>query len=166
MANVTFRTEYYPKGRHENIIILQVINITEKRFGMTERREHFELCKDDSTLKPWRKGCNRLDTYFRDFESALSLAKDIVNGKRNDIYTDADRAKYISNYNKRNGWGFSKLSLLATMRQHQKGDEKMKRLMEDRLEDANFHGYCADLRENDYGSFMQRIENELKLGYL
>ena len=46
------------------------------------------------------------------------------------------------------------------MRMHKKGDKVMKQLMEDRLEDANFHGYCGALANGDYDKFIALLIKE------
>lgn len=158
------KTTYAPKGMHRGFIILLVTTTWETRFR-TDSSCHYQLCKDDSTtLQPWKRGKNRLFTYATDFERIKRIADDIADQKLL-VYTDADRAKYVSNYNKRNGWGFSKKDLLSTMRQHKNGNAVMKRLMEDRLEDANFHGYCGDLAENNYTKFLERIKDDERRGF-
>lgn len=167
MAQVTIKTSYYPKDTHKGFIITLSVTRYYNNWGFEiDSNKHYELCKDDNTtLKPWNRAANRLSTYFPTIENAKSFADKLAKGEEV-AYTDADRAKYVDNYNRKNNWEFNKNMLLATMRMHQKGDRVMKKLMEDRLEGANFHGYCGDLMTNDYGSFMQRIENDLKCGYL
>lgn len=167
MAQRTFKTSYYPKDTHKGFIIVLSVTRYYNNWGFEiNSNKHYELCKDDSTtLKPWKRATNRLSTYFTTIENAKSFAEKVIKGEEI-VYTDADRAKYVDNYNHRHNWRFNKDTLLATMRMHQKGDRVMKKLMENRLESANFHGYCGDLVNNDYVGFKQRIENDLKCGYL
>lgn len=152
-------------GEYKDFLIILEIWTFENRF-QREVSEHYELCKkDETTPTPWNRAENRLVTYAKTIEGIRKIADEILSGKKA-VYTDADRAKYVTNYNAKHKWGFNRKTLLNTMRMHQNGTPEMKRLMEDRLESANFHGYCGDLCENDYAGFMQRLNNEFKVGYI
>ena len=151
---------------YKGFLIIREIWEHQNGWYNVEKSISYFLCKpDETTPKPWNRAENRLYTWGRTIEDVKKIADELLAGKKV-VYTDADRQKYVNNYNRKHGWGFNKNTLLATMRMHQNGTPEMKRLMEDRLEDANFHSYCGDLCENDYGAFMQRIENEIKCGYL
>lgn len=152
-------------GEYKDFLIILEIWTFENRF-QREVTKHYELCKkDETTPTPWNRAENRLVTYAKTIEDIRKIADEILSGKKV-VYTDAQRRKYVSNYNHRNGWGFNRKTLLNTMRMHQNGTPEMKRLMEDRLEDANFHGYCAYLCDNDYAGFMMHLNIEVKLGYI
>lgn len=149
-------------GEYKDFLIILEIWTFENRF-QREVREHYELCKkDETTPTPWNRAENRLDTYAKTIEDIRKIADKILSGEMV-IYTDAQRQKYVSGYNNRHGWGFSRNTLLATMRTHKKGDKVMKALMEERLTDANFHGYSADLSEHNYEKFIQRLNEEFPL---
>lgn len=125
-----------------------------------ERNVSYSLCKpDETTEKAWNKAYNRLDTWGRTVESIKKVADSILSGERV-VYTDEQYQRFVKGYNNKYNFGFNRNRLLATMRTHKNGDKVMKRLMEDRLEDANFHDYCAALCENDYEKFMDLLNVE------
>lgn len=160
------RTTRQKVEEYKGLLIIREIWEHQHGWHNVETSISYFLCKpDETTPKPWNRATNRLHTWARTIENIKKVADDILSGAKV-AYTDADRKKYVSNYNYKHGWGFNKDMLLQTMRMHQNGTPEMKRLMEDRLEDANFHGYCGDLVENNYEKFLKRIEDEIKRGYL
>ena len=145
---------------HKGVLIIHHIEHYYDSWGLVrDTHEHFELCKPNGMEEPWKRAENRLFTYYRSIADARNGIDRYLNGDTI-LYTDAQYNKYISNYNKKHGWGFTKPMLLTTMRMHKKGDKVMKRLMEDRLEDANFHNYCAALADGDYDKFMKFLIEE------
>ena len=147
---------------YKGLLIIREIWEHQNGWYNVERTISYFLCRpDETTNKPWNRATNRLFTWGRTIEDIKKVADKILSGKRV-VYTDADRAKYVSNYNSKYKWGFNKSRLLQTMRMHQKGTPEMKLLMEDRLESANFHDYCYYLSENDYEKFLKRLNEEFK----
>lgn len=148
-------------GEYKGFLIILEIWTFENRF-QREVREHYELCKkDETTPTPWNRAKNRLTTWARTIEDIKHIADEILSGKKV-VYTDAQRKKYVSNYNSKHGWGFSKQTLLQTMRMHQNGTPEMKLLMEDRLQDANFHDYSGLLATKNYEGFMKLLNEDYK----
>lgn len=149
-----------PIATYNNILIICYVTKYLNAWGdVIKMIEHYTLCNDDGTKKPWLRAENRLNTYYKTIEKAKEGIDNYLNGSIV-LYTDAQYNKYISNYNRKYSWGFNKQRLLTTMRMHKKGDKIMKALMEDRLEDANFHEYCGALAEGDYDKFMDFLKKE------
>lgn len=147
-------------ANHNGILIIHHIERYYDKWGFArDTYEHFELCKPDGTEEPWKRANNRLFTYYRTVAEAKRGIEDYLKGGVI-LYTDAQRNKYVHNYNKKHSWGFTKPMLLTTMRMHKKGDKVMKLLMEERLEDANFHNYCSALADGDYDKFMKFLIEE------
>ena len=68
-------------------------------------------------------------------------------------FTEGEREKYVYKPNKKCQWAYGYDSLMKIMREHQKASKRMKILLEDRLEDANFHSACGYLANHDYEGF-------------
>lgn len=68
-------------------------------------------------------------------------------------FTEGEREKYVYKPNKKCEWAYGYDSLMKIMREHQKASKRMKILLEDRLEDANFHSACGYLANHDYEGF-------------
>lgn len=125
----------------------------------TTTTTHYEACKMvEGNQTPYKNGNNRIEnSWGKTIDEVKSIIVEMTNGNI-PMITDAEWNKYVFQYNKKHGYAFTKKMLLATMRAHQNGDAKMKQLMRDRLEDANYHTYCSDLYNNDYKSYKERIE--------
>lgn len=78
-------------------------------------------------------------------------------------FTAEEREKWVHKPNRKNGWGFSYDSIMRLMRQHQKGDKRIKRLLEDRLTDANFHSYCSLISDGKYKEFEELAARDLTI---
>lgn len=76
-------------------------------------------------------------------------------------FTEEEREKWVRKPNRKNCWGFSYDSIMRLMRQHQKGDKRIKRLLEDRLTDANFHSFCDLIFDGKYKEFEELAAREL-----
>ena len=68
-------------------------------------------------------------------------------------FTEGEREKYVYKPNKKCEYAYGYDSLMKIMREHQKASKRIKILLEDRLEDANFHAECAYLANHDYEGF-------------
>ena len=68
-------------------------------------------------------------------------------------FTEGEREKYVHAPNRKCEWAYGYDSLMKIMREHQKASKRMKILLEDRLEDANFHAECGYLANHDYEGF-------------
>ena len=159
MATKTLKDIYHPVAVYNGIMVVQIVTYEYGHDWASSITTHFELCLCDGTPKPFKKAENRLYTYYKTFEAAREAIKQYLNGSLI-LYTDEQRQKYVHLYLKKHSWGFTRNRLLATMRMHKKGDEVMKLLMEDRLEDANFHDYCGALADRNYDKFMEILNKE------
>ena len=68
-------------------------------------------------------------------------------------FTEGEREKYVYKPNKKCQFAYGYDSLMKIMREHQKASKRMKILLEDRLEAANFHTECGYLANHDYEGF-------------
>ena len=120
---------------------------------------HYKACKMvEGNRTPWKNGNNRIEnSWGKTIDEVKGIIAEMVNGKV-PVITDAEWNKYVFQYNKKHNYFLTRKMLLATMNAHRNGDAKMKQLMRDRLEDANYHTYCSDLYNNDYKAYMDRIE--------
>lgn len=75
-------------------------------------------------------------------------------------FTEGEREKYVYKPNKKCEWAYGYDSLMKIMREHQKASKRMKILLEDRLEDANFHAECAYLANHDYEGFEELVTKD------
>ena len=70
-------------------------------------------------------------------------------------FTEEERKKYVLDPNKKNDWGCPYDELIRLMKKHQKAEKRVKRLIEDRLEDINYHDFVSCLVEGDYDGYMR-----------
>jgi len=75
-------------------------------------------------------------------------------------FTEGEREKYVYKPNKKCQWAYGYDSLMKIMREHQKASKRMKILLEDRLEDANFHAECGYLANHDYEGFEELVTKD------
>lgn len=156
-------TDYSFVSNYKGFAIVKVVTTYISKYNENKYTHYIACISEEGDKTPWKKGANRIqNSYGHTEESLLSQINSFIAGDK-PIITDADWSKYVKRYNYRHGFGFNRNTLLATMRSHKKGDAKMKILMEDRLEDANFHGYCSDLCNSDYDTFMERLNEEFPL---
>lgn len=120
-------------------------------------RVHFDFCKEGNEKRPSQayncyaetledcKGC--IDKFLQD--DAL-------------YFTDEERSKYVYKPNHKCGWAYGYDSLMKIMREHKKADKRMKVLLEDRLEDANFHTECGLLADRNYEEFEKFVSENFQ----
>jgi hypothetical protein len=122
-----------------------------------KRKEiHYNFCKEGSENRP----SQHYGAWARDVIECRECIDNFI--KDDSLYfTAEEREKYIYKPNRKCHWGFSYDSLMKLMRQHQKADKRMKRLIEDRLEDANFHAYCGYLAEGKYKEYEELAAKEI-----
>ena len=72
-------------------------------------------------------------------------------------FTDEEREKYVRRPNHRCRWAYGYDSLMKIVKQHKKSAKRMQVLLEDRLEDANFHYECGMLCEKRYDELVDYI---------
>ena len=111
-------------------------------------RVHYNFCETGNVTKP--------STHYGAYANSIDECKKCIDNfiKDDSLYfTDGERQKYVYGPNHKNGWGFTYDSLMKLMREHQKANKRIKILLEDRLEDANFHSQCGLLSECKYKEY-------------
>ena len=116
---------------------------------------YFTFCAHGNSNRPSMEYDTRADTLSEIKEKIDNFIKDDCL-----YFTEAERNKYVYNPNSKNGWGFSYDDLIKLMNAHKRADKRIKRLYEDRLEDANFHGYCGYLAEGRYDDYIALAKSE------
>lgn len=121
-----------------------------------EKREtHFDFCKEGDDTKPSKA--------YECWASDIAKCKECIDRFIEDdttYFTKEEREKYVLRPNAKCDWGFHYDSLMKLMREHQKADKRMKVLLEDRLEDANFSTEYDFLHNEDYEGFEEYVTNE------
>lgn len=120
-----------------------------------ERETHFDFCKEGNDTKPSQA--------YECWASNIAECKECIDNfiKDDSIYfTAEERQKYVKNPNHKCGYGYGYDSLMKIMREHKKADKRIKILLADRLEDANFHTECGFLRDEDYEGFEEYVAKE------
>ena len=131
----------------------------QSRFSNYPRRKevHYDFCKEGNEKKPsqhygaWARNVEeckeRIDTFLEDDSTC---------------FTAEEREKYVYKPNKKCGWGYGYESLMKLLKEHQMADKRMKILIEDRLEDANFHAECGLLAKGDYEGYIDLVRKDYK----
>ena len=132
-----------------------------KRYEMsrqfeTKREIYYEFCKEGDENKP-KQAYN------------VTAKKDEIKGvidnfiKDDSLYfTEAERDKYVHQPNHKCDYAYGYESLIKLMKEHQKASKRMKILLEDRLEDANFHTSCGLLTQEKYEEFEKHVAETYK----
>lgn len=116
---------------------------------------HYDFCKEGNDTKPSQA--------YECWASNIAECKECIDNfiKDDSIYfTAEERHKYVKNPNHKCGYGYGYDSLMKIMREHKKADKRIKILLADRLEDANFHTECGFLRDEDYEGFEEYVSKE------
>ena len=131
----------------------------QSRFSNYPRRKevHYDFCKEGNEKKPsqhygaWARNVEeckeRIDKFLEDDSTC---------------FTAEEREKYVYKPNKKCGWGYGYESLMKLLKEHQMADKRMKILIEDRLEDANFHAECGLLAKGDYEGYIELVRKDYK----
>lgn len=108
----------------------------------------YGFCKEGDERKPSMEYC----VSERTIQKVKERIDDMLD---NDgiYFTDAEREKYVRKPNRQCQWGYGYKSLMKIMHEHMKADKRMRILLEDRLEDANFHHYCGLLCKQEYEQY-------------
>lgn len=118
---------------------------------------HYDFCKEGNETKPSQAyGCN---------SNNIAECKECIDRFIEDdalYFTSEEREKYVYKPNRKCKYAYGYDTLMRLMKQHQKADKRMKILLEDRLEDANFHSECGLLAEHDYEGFEELVTHNHK----
>lgn len=125
------------------------------RKWVEKRETHFDFCKEGNDTKPSQA--------YECWASNIAECKECIDNfiKDDTIYfTAEERQKYVKKPNEKCDYRYGYDSLMKIMREHQKADKRIKILLADRLEDANFHTECGFLRDEDYKGFEEYVTKE------
>ena len=125
------------------------------RKWIEKRETHFDFCKEGNDTKP----SQAYECWAKDIERCKECIDRFIEDDTT-YFTKEERQKYVINPNAKRDWGYHYDSLMKLMREHKKADKRMKILLEDRLEDANFSTECNLLRDEDYEYFEEYVTNE------
>ena len=118
---------------------------------------HFDFCKEGDEKKP--------SQHYGAWAKNVVECKECIDNfiKDNSIYfTAEEREKYVYKPNKKCGWMYGYESLMKLLKEHQKADKRIKILLEDRLDDANFHSEASLLSEGDYEGYIELVRKTYK----
>ena len=118
---------------------------------------HFDFCKEGDEKRP--------SQHYGAWAKNVVECKECIDNfiKDNTIYfTAEEREKYVYKPNKKCGWAYGYESLMKLLKEHQKADKRMKILLEDRLDDANFHSEASLLSEGDYEGYIELVRKTYK----
>ena len=158
------------KTRRNKVAIykgFEIIKVTTERYHKNiwgdgydrkwiEKREiHFDFCKEGNDTKP----SQAYECWAKDIERCKECIDRFIEDDTT-YFTKEERQKYVINPNAKRDWGYHYDSLMKLMREHKKADKRIKILLADRLEDANFSTECGFLRDEDYEGFEEYVANE------
>ena len=118
---------------------------------------HFDFCKEGDEKRP--------SQHYGAWAKNVVECKECIDNfiKDNSIYfTAEEREKYVYKPNKKCGWAYGYESLMKLLKEHQKADKRIKILLEDRLDDANFHSEASLLAEGDYEGYIELVRKTYK----
>ena len=120
----------------------------------TKREVYYEFCKEGNENRPAQ--AYKVYPYPKTVEAIKEAIDKMISGEV--IYfTDAEREKYVYAPNRKCDWGYGYESLMKILKEHKKADKRMKLLLEDRLDDANFHYEAGELSQEHYDELEKYI---------
>lgn len=157
------KTSRNPMTKYKGFTIIQVTEIDYERSifdpsRFSKRKEvHYDFCKEGNEKKP--------SQHYGVWASNLAECKERIDNFIKDdsiCFTAEEREKYVYKPNKKCEWGYGYESLMKLLKEHQKADKRMKILIEDRLEDANFYSESCLLSEGKYDEFVDLVRKTYK----
>lgn len=121
------------------------------------KRVYFNFCKEGNEKTPsqhygvWAKNVAECKTCIDNFMLCNV-----------DYFTAEEREKYVYKPNKKCNYGYGYDSLMRLLKEHQKADRRIKILLEDRLDDANFHAEAGLLADDDYEGYIELVRKTYK----
>jgi len=119
-----------------------------------KRETYYEFCKEGDENKP-----SQAYTPYP-YPKDIATIKDCIDRFIKDdtlYFTDAEREKYVYKPNSKCHWAYGYDSLMKLLKEHKKATKRMRILIEDRLEDANFHyesGLLSELKYDELEEFI------------
>lgn len=125
-------------------------NSFNKRYEMssqyeTKREVYYEFCKDGEENRP-----SQAYNVTKKTKDELKECIDSMISGEEIYFTEAEREKYVYGPNRKCEWAYGYNSLMKIIKEHKKAGKRMKILLEDRLDDANFHHEAGELSEGNY----------------
>ena len=124
--------------------------------NIVDKKEvYYDFCKEGESSRPSQ-------AYECNAKNVAECKECIDNFIKDDsiYFTHEEREKYVYKPNHKCDWAYGYDSLMKLLKEHQKADKRMKILIEDRLEDANFHAECGLLAKGDYDGFIALVTKE------
>jgi hypothetical protein len=120
----------------------------------TKRETYYEFCKEGDENSP-----SKAYTPHPYAKGIIAIKECIDNFIKDDTlyFTDAEREKYVRKPNRKCDWAYGYESLMKILKEHKKADKRMKLLLEDRLDDANFHYEAGELSQEHYDELEKYI---------
>jgi hypothetical protein len=147
------KTRRNPITKYKGFVIIQVTEIEYYKsiygtgYSNYPKREsvHYDFCKEGDEKRPTQ--------HYEVWADNLAECKECIDKFLEDdtlYFTAEERNKYVYKPNEKCKWAYGYESLMKVMREHQKADKRIKLLLEDRLDDANFHTEAGLLNEEKY----------------
>lgn len=134
-------------------------NQWDRRYEMSrqyeiKRETYYEFCKEGDENRP--SHAYTPHPYVKDIESIKKCIDNFI-ADGTIYFTDAEREKYVYAPNRKCDWRYGYNSLMKILKEHKKADKRMKLLLEDRLDDANFHYEAGELSQEHYDELEKYI---------
>lgn len=145
-----------------------IIRVTETRYYKSilsgyytslidSQKTYYEFCQEGQSNRP----SQAYNAEFKNKQECIDAIDKFI--EDDSIYfTHAEREKYVYKPNAKCNYGFGYDTLMKLLKDHQKASKRMKTLIEDRLEDANFHVECGFLSNGDYEGYIDHVRREYK----
>ena len=158
------KTSRNPMKEYNGFTIIQVTEIDYAksifdpyRFSsfIDKKEVHYDFCKVGDEKKP--------SMHYEAWASNIKECKECIDNfiKDDSIYfTHEEREKYVCKPNRKCDWAYGYDSLMKILQEHKNATKRMKILLEDRLNDANFHYEAGLLTEGKYDEFEAFIAKE------
>ena len=121
--------------------------------NIVDKKEvHYDFCKEGEYNKPSKA--------YECWASNVAECKECIDNfiKDDTIYfTKEEREKYVYKPNRKCHWAYGYNSLMQILSQHKKADKRIKILLEDRLDDANFHYEAGLLGNENYKEYEESV---------
>ena len=114
----------------------------------TKREAYYEFCKDGEEKRP----SQAYDVTKKTKGELKACIDEMLSGKAV-YFTGSERERYVYRPNKKCEWGYGYASLMDILKKHKDADKRMKILLEDRLDDANFHYEAGLLSKENYQEY-------------
>lgn len=130
------------------IFHLLIIDKRSKFISKHNTFEYYGVCVKGGNYKLSR---DRYENVKCRIEQAREMVDEIENGK---VYlTESEHSKWVTQPNRKYGFGFTKKRLMNIWDEYPKADERRKLGYLERLHDANFHSEADAIEEGNFEAF-------------